>query len=163
MGKPETSKTERILVIGYGSSIRSDDAVGLLAAEEVASWAIPGVSALAVHQLTPELAAPLASAHLAIFVDAQGADSDDEVEVATILSQENPKSMAHTGDPRALLALTLSTFGVCPDARLITVPVSDFSIGQGLSPTALRGLRTALGLIENLLQAGSAASTPTSA
>ncbi len=34
-----------ILVIGFGSLLRSDDALGRLAAETVQQWAISGVSA----------------------------------------------------------------------------------------------------------------------
>jgi hydrogenase maturation protease len=48
----------QVLVLGYGNTLRRDDAVGPLAAEAVAGWGRPGVLALALPQLLPELAEP---------------------------------------------------------------------------------------------------------
>ena len=59
-----------ILVIGYGNDLRSDDAVGQKVANAIAAWKLPQVTSLCVHQLTPELASFLATAELAIFIDA---------------------------------------------------------------------------------------------
>ena len=59
-----------ILVIGYGNSLRSDDGAGCRVADIVASWDLPYVRSLTVHQLTPELAEPIAQSDLTIFVDA---------------------------------------------------------------------------------------------
>ena len=50
------------LVIGYGNTLRGDDAVGPRAAAAVHGGGLPGVDALAVAQLTPVLAEPLAAA-----------------------------------------------------------------------------------------------------
>ena len=44
-------------------------------AREVAAWGLVEVRTLAVHQLTPELAAELAHADAAIFVDAYLTDA----------------------------------------------------------------------------------------
>ena len=57
-----------ILVIGYGNELRRDDGLGPRVA---ASLAGPGVRALAVRQLTPELAEEVATARLVVFVDAR--------------------------------------------------------------------------------------------
>jgi hypothetical protein len=46
-----------IFVIGYGSTLRSDDSAGPRAAAAVGDWALPGVRAMAAQQLTPDLAA----------------------------------------------------------------------------------------------------------
>jgi len=64
------SNCETILVIGYGNSLRSDDGAGCRVADIVASWDLPYVRSLTVHQLTPELAEPIAQSDLTIFVDA---------------------------------------------------------------------------------------------
>jgi hydrogenase maturation protease len=63
-------ESARVLIIGYGNSLRSDDAAGIKVAETIATWQLPHVRSLAVHQLTPELAAELAAVELVIFVDA---------------------------------------------------------------------------------------------
>jgi hydrogenase maturation protease len=65
-----TSNLRSILVIGYGNSLRSDDEAGCRVADLVASWELPYVRSLTVHQLTPELAEPIAQSELTIFVDA---------------------------------------------------------------------------------------------
>lgn len=59
------------LIIGYGNPLRGDDAVGFLAAERLSrTIADPGVTVLAVHQITPELAEPVSRARRVIFMDA---------------------------------------------------------------------------------------------
>jgi Ni,Fe-hydrogenase maturation factor len=63
-------------VIGYGNTLRTDDGVGPYVATAVASWGLPGVVSVGVHQLTPELSELLASAELAVFVDARLATLD---------------------------------------------------------------------------------------
>jgi Ni,Fe-hydrogenase maturation factor len=63
-------KAKSYLVVGYGNDLRSDDGVGQRVAEVVATWEISNVRSLAMHQLTPELAAELADVDVAIFVDA---------------------------------------------------------------------------------------------
>ena len=59
---PNRSTSKEIIVIGYGSSLRSDDAAGARAAAAIADWGLPGVRAMDAQQLTPELAEPLSSA-----------------------------------------------------------------------------------------------------
>jgi hydrogenase maturation protease len=51
-----------VLVIGYGNTLRRDDAVGPLSAEEVSRWGRPGVVPLDLAQLLPELAERLSRA-----------------------------------------------------------------------------------------------------
>ncbi len=67
---PPRSLNQSILVMGYGNMLRSDDGVGQQVARAVAKWEIPNVDAIAVHQLTPELAERLTKTDIAIFVDA---------------------------------------------------------------------------------------------
>ena len=133
-----------ILVIGYGNTLRSDDGVGPRVAMAIASRELPGLTAIAVQQLTPELAEPLAAAEMAIFVDARRADQDEAVEVRLLEPGEPGRSTGHTSDPRTLLALARMIFGRSPGGWLVTVPAADFSLGEGLSATAERGAEDAL-------------------
>ena len=73
----------RLLVIGYGNELRGDDGVGPRVARAVSDWRLPGVTALAVHQLAPELAEPLSLSDAAVFVDA-AVVGGDRVEVREI-------------------------------------------------------------------------------
>ena len=138
-----------VLVIGYGNELRRDDGVGPQAARAVTAWGRPGVQALAVHQLTPELAEQVASAARVIFVDARP-DDGGAVEVSRLGPVAARPGLGHTGDPRELLALVAALYGRCPEAWLVTVPTVDLDFGEGLSPAAQRGLSEALRRIRML-------------
>ena len=166
-----------MVVVGYGNDLRGDDALGPLAATAVAEWDMPAVQALAVHQLMPELAESLAEADLAIFVDARvptppllrqdrgpGGEREAIVSVQPIEAAAIDSALGHTGDPRALLALTKALYGRCPESWSITVPACSFAFGAGLSPAAERGLAAALQQIRNLIaNATNATNQPQSA
>jgi hydrogenase maturation protease len=143
------------LVIGYGNTLRGDDAVGFRVASTVAGWGWPDVTSLAVPQLTPELAPVLAAARLAVFVDARLRERDDcgDVECQALEpSQSAPRSNSHAADPRRLLALARDVYGFSPRAWLLTVPTVEIGFGEQLSTEASQGLYAALGWIEELLK-----------
>ncbi|PJF48943.1 MAG: hydrogenase maturation protease [Chloroflexi bacterium] len=138
------------LIIGYGNTLRQDDGAGPRVAEIVASWHLPNVRAISMHQLTPELADALASAEVVIFVDARRADPHvqppADVTFTAIGAAEDGTRAAdtHTSDPRRLLALTQQLYGRCPQAWLVSVPGVDFDFGESLSERARQGVEVAL-------------------
>ena len=154
------------IIIGYGNELRSDDAIGQKVANIINSWHLSDVESLAVHQLTPELAANLANVNLAIFVDAMMSSESENVEVESILlSESNTISnilsnildnmmLGHIGDPRSLLSLTKYLYGYCPTAWLVTVPGVNFELGDCLSPIAEIGINIALNKIINIIAKG---------
>jgi Ni,Fe-hydrogenase maturation factor len=109
---------------------------------------------IAVPQLTPELAELLASAELAIFVDAHQAEIGAAVEVSLLEAAISVGALAHASDPQWLLALTEAAYGHRPRAWLVTVPAVDFSLGETLSATAESGARQALSRIAALIHCG---------
>ncbi len=148
------SRTASILVIGYGNTLRRDDALGCLIADEVGRWQRPGVRSMSLAQLTPELAAELAAAKMAVFVDARKCSPSSELRIQ--VEPLSPRgqdwaSLVHAITPCALLGLCKAVFGQCPGAWLVSVPGSDFSFGEGLSDLAGRAMGQALGMIEPLL------------
>jgi hydrogenase maturation protease len=145
--------TRRVLVIGYGNTLRGDDGVGQHVALAVAKWNVPGLTVMTVHQLTAELAEPIASAKLAVFVDAKVAALGDLVEVHALQSANTDLSIGHTCDPRSLLALASAIYGRQPSAWVVSVPAADFSVREGLSATASRGVTLALARIAELIGA----------
>jgi hydrogenase maturation protease len=132
----------RLLVIGYGNELRGDDGAGPRAARAVAAWQLPGVEGVAVHQLTPELAARLAEAERVVFVDA---GPDIGVLTRPIEPSRAARVLGHTEEPGALLALAEVLYGHRPEAWLMTLPAPDLSFGEGLSATAEQGLAEAVG------------------
>jgi hydrogenase maturation protease len=147
-----TKTSQTVLLIGYGNDLRGDDAVGKRVADAVAAWKLAGVVTLAVHQLTPELAATLAKFERAIFVDAYITTDDKEVGVHPLEPAHTGEIAGHTGDPQSLLALTQALYEHCPQAWWVTVPGVNFGVGDSLSLIAEQGVAKALERIEQLLK-----------
>lgn len=138
-----------LLVIGYGNELRCDDGIGPKVAAMVTEWNCVGVRALACHQLTPELAEPIASARQVVFVDA-AADSSGSVQLRQIEPADGAEVMTHAAGPRWLLGLAKQAYGRCPPAWSLTVPTENLGFGEQLSPLAQQGLQIALDKIRTL-------------
>jgi hydrogenase maturation protease len=138
------------LVIGFGNELRGDDGAGPKVAAAVAQWNLRGVRALSCHQLPPELADPIARARLVIFVDAV-AGAARAVQVRELAPRDGVRSIGHSSDPRALLALARAVFGRCPRAWLVTIPAIDFDVGGPLSSVAKEGIQAALEQVRTLI------------
>lgn len=139
------------MVIGYGNDLRSDDGIGQRIANEIACWHLSSVQSLAVHQLTPDLAAALTNSDLVIFVDACLPVDGYDVQIQPLLPACDIDSSVHTGNPRSLLALTQALYDHCPPAWLVTIPGINFEIGDRLSRIAEMGKAVALVKIIQLL------------
>jgi hydrogenase maturation protease len=135
-------KHDGALIVGYGNSLRGDDAAGLWAALRLAAC---GFDAAAVHQLTPELAPRVAAARRVVFVDAHAALAPGEVAVARIeAGEEAPSAFVHFAGPAGLLRLAREIYGAAPEAWMVTIGGRDFGLGEELSVEARRGVRRAV-------------------
>jgi hydrogenase maturation protease len=137
---------QQVLVLGYGSDLRGDDAVGRLVAEAVSGW--EGVRALSVHQLTPELALEFQSCDLVVFADAAeraGEASLERLEPAAFRPE------GHHATPEGLLELGRTLHGRAPEAWMLALPGEDFSLREDLSPRGQRSLRQGLELLAAFL------------
>ena len=150
-GEQFSPKDGKVLIIGFGNTLRRDDGVGQHVANVAASWGLAGVSAIAISQLTPELSEPLAAAALAFFVDARVAGEGGTVEIEPLEPRPAPGTVGHLTDPRSLLGLAEALAGRWPRSWLVTVPAADSSLGEGLSATAKRGAVEALERIRALI------------
>jgi hydrogenase maturation protease len=132
-----------LLVIGYGNSLRGDDGAGPAAAGLLREQ---GFDALAVHQLTPELAERIAAARTVFFLDADAALPPGEVSVAKLAHAESAAvpSMEHHASPAALLLLARDVYRSTPDAWLIAMGGESFELANGLSETARRAISQAV-------------------
>jgi hydrogenase maturation protease len=142
---------QEILVIGVGSTLRGDDAAGRRVAELVEQLHVPHVRTMSVTQLVPELAARIAVARAAIFVDAC---ADQEMNTVTIRQLANGLSAgmsSHAGGPQELLALAETCYGFAPPAWLVAVPGADFALTDQLSAAAQKHIAAAAWAIESLL------------
>jgi len=117
-----------VVVIGFGSPIRGDDAIGPLVADRLAEQvADPRVTVISRHVLTAELAAELQRASLLVFVDASASGEPGTVNEQSILpDRAHAANMAHSLNPSGLLALTDAVYGRSPPALLISTPGRSF-------------------------------------
>lgn len=165
----EPANLPRILVIGYGNTLRGDDGAGQIVADVIEQWGIPTVRAFALHQLTPELAEPLSTAQLAIFVDVYIANPEPEaapmlhcldlsldlsLDQTLVPSPSQIAQMGHTVDPRSLLALTQHVYNAVPPSWWILIPAINFEMGEQLSLTTQQGIAAALEKIKQFIQGG---------
>ncbi len=133
------------LIVGYGSRLRGDDAVGPRAARILSRR---GYRALAVDQLSPELAETMAKARAVVFVDADVRVAAGEVEVAPIpAAAARAAVLEHHSTPEALLELARELYGATPEAWRVGIGGADFGLGRPLSAAARRGLRRAVAAI----------------
>jgi hydrogenase maturation protease len=141
--------TPRAIVIGYGSPLRGDDGVGPRVAEAIARRR-PDVRALAVHQLTPELAAEVAAVDVAVFVDAR-LGGEAGVRVTRVEPSAAASSLGHVAMPGDVLALARALYDRSPVAFAVAVPVSTLAFGDRLSRAARAAARTAVRAVLRLL------------
>jgi len=125
-----------LLLIGYGNELRGDDAAGPALARAAEGTA--GVRALAVRQLTPELAAEVARADAVVFADA--CPGTTAAESVPLTPRCHSIALGHACDPSWLLGLAATLYGRCPGAWLLALPAVRFDLGAGLSPEAERGV-----------------------
>ena len=146
------NEAARLVVIGYGNTLRRDDAVGYHIARQAERLWSPRLCAIAIQQLTPEVAADLAGADQAIFVDARPATSPLPICAEAIEPMEQGSaSLVHAMTPRFLLGLCQALYGRCPRSWMIAVPALNFGLGEELSAIASESIPKALALIETLL------------
>lgn len=133
-------------MIGYGNTLRSDDGVGPKVAEAIAELSLAGVRTIACGLLAPELADPIASARIVIFVDA-AVDAPREVQLREIEPAVSSQILAHAAEPKTMLALARDVFGHAPQAWLLTIPAERLGIGETFSKRAARGFKEAVTMI----------------
>jgi hydrogenase maturation protease len=146
----------RVLLIGYGNTLRGDDALGPMAIERLRPL-LPDVECLSCQQLAPELAERLAECELALFVDA-ACDGEPGVVRTERLSPTpgGAASLTHHVEAAALLELAHALYGRVPQAVLITGAGAAFGNREGLSEQGQQALTEICRLIPRLIQDSSA-------
>lgn len=125
-----------MLIIGYGSPLRGDDAVGLEAAG--------GLGGIAVHQLMPELMEPISRADRVVFIDAGCDGEPGTISERVVEPAVSGTPFTHHVSPEVLLAGARDLYGRCPPAVLLTVTGADFELGNPLSAPVRKALKILL-------------------
>lgn len=150
MNSLSTGPSIELLVIGYGNTLRSDDAAGREVAETIEKLQLPGVRVLSCDLLTPELADTISQVPKVVFVDAS-VEGAETVRTRELAPAESSQILAHTADPRTLLAVARDVFGHAPQAWWLTIPVENLEIGEEISTKARAGIEQAIRHIQKLL------------
>jgi hydrogenase maturation protease len=136
----------KILIIGYGNPLRSDDALGWYAVQELSRDPESSrVEFLTCHQLTPELADKVAAAGTVIFIDAiRNEESSALGPGGLVVSQIAPlpgsSAFSHELTPATLLGLSRQLYGTCPQAYSVSLCGESFAFGETLSPSIAKAL-----------------------
>jgi hydrogenase maturation protease len=148
------------VVIGYGSPIRGDDAIGPLVADRLATRlaADPtlsgGVEVQARHILTAEIVDDLVRAERVIFIDAADLEPG-EVRCRRLAPDTATLStMAHFHDPRELLAWCEALYQRIPQTWLVSAGGAEWGYASySLSATAERAVEPMIAEVIALLAA----------
>jgi hydrogenase maturation protease len=162
------SDPARVLVIGYGNALRTDDGVGWHAARLLAGDPrLAGVVVVAEHQLVPELAFDLSLASLVVLLDASTETPAGTVTVRSMAQPDGAASGADTGparagqapgasshhvDPELLLALARELYGRAPEAVVVSVGVAEMGLGEGLTPAVEAALPAVADIVARLVE-----------
>jgi hydrogenase maturation protease len=150
----EPAAVRQVVVIGYGSPIRGDDAIGPLVADQLMSELDdPRVEVQSRHILTADLAETLATASLVVFLDAALHGPVGGVERRSLTPDARQlDSMAHSVGPRELLAWTRGLYGACPEAILLTAAGHCFDYAHyELTPQAATAVRPMIQQVKQLV------------
>ena len=143
----------KILIIGYGNTLRGDDGIGYKIAEIIEQWNLDNITSFAVHQLTPDLAENIAKADTVIFIDAVPITNINtaNLEIKTISSNQKNNNLAHHNNPEQLLSLSQAIYQKSPRAYWILVPALHFNFSEEFSLITQKYANIALEKIKKFL------------
>ena len=144
---------KKVLVIGYGNTLRGDDAAGICAAELIAKRR-PEIECVCMHQLMPELAEQIAVSDIVIFIDADVNASQPNVRLV-VPGVEADQTRTHFISPESLLRLSQQLYQHMPlKAYVIGIPASQFEFSEELSESTKKAVEESVILAESLLLPG---------
>ncbi|MFN3421634.1 MAG: hydrogenase maturation protease [Armatimonadota bacterium] len=143
----------KVLVVGYGNPLRGDDGVGWVVAEKLKELTLSeAVSIQTCIQLTPELAADLSEAEIAILIDARAEEPAGKILCQQVKPLPNPPSSSHHLNPSVLLSYAHQFFGKAPQTYLVSINGAEFGYQAHLSPQVQEAVHEAVKVIVELLR-----------
>ena len=141
----------RVLVLGYGNPGRRDDGLGPAAVEALERLALPGVETDSDYQLRVEDAERVATASLAVFVDAAAAGPAPYA-FGPVAPRDAVSFTTHVTSPGEVLGIARRLFGAEVPGWLLAVRGYDFDgFGEGLSDPARENLADAVRFLASTL------------
>ena len=141
------------LVIGYGNPMRSDDAAGIYAVNEITKKKIPGVVTATMQQIQVELLEEAVYCDKVIFVDA--GTGGDEVSVKKIRLSASELVSTHHLSPELFLQLAKSIYEKDLDLYVCSIKGENFAVGNLLSAETAKRVRKAVDMVCSLVSEAS--------
>jgi hydrogenase maturation protease len=158
---PADHAATKVLVVGFGNTLRGDDGLGPLAAQQLGALyaSCPMVRVIAAHQLLPELAELASGADLLILIDAchdspPGHIHCRQIDFADSSGPQPPhrRPFIHDLDPTALLQLSHRLYGAAPLRTFVfTVGGADFGFIERLSPPVARAIGELIARVNDMI------------
>jgi hydrogenase maturation protease len=157
-----------VLIVGYGNPLRSDDGVGPVVAERLASDPrFAGADVRAEHQLTPELALDASNSWLLVLVDAAEGVAAGEVAIRELgrggsagaegglagRFEEGGPPLTHHVDPAALLGLAAELWGAAPRTILVGIGPASLDLGERLTMEVEAAVPRAIDAVADMMAA----------
>jgi hydrogenase maturation protease len=126
----------RVLIIGYGNILRSDDAAGVHAAHrlEESFRDDPEVRVIAAHQLASELSEDIAEATYVLFLKAAAGKTPGAIFETQLAPGGVLGALGENVTPGALLFCAEQLYGEAPAAFSLTITGASFEAGTAVSP-----------------------------
>jgi len=157
MAQPISIK--KILIVGYGSTLRCDDGLGPMIAERMRRICLSDVAEtriLSLPQLDVSLVAEFEWADVIVLVDARHDKDDALLKVNRVDCPAAPPQASHSTHAvtiATLLDMTRKWYDRVPQTYLVMPKGSDFSIGETITASARRAADCAIQAIVELVQA----------
>lgn len=131
-----------VLILGYGNTLRGDDALGVHAAHALHDFYCTdgGIRVLATSQLTFDLAEDISQAQFILFIDAAIGGPPGDIRSEEVRAADEKVRFTHHWTPRTLLMLARQLYGTVPSAISLTMAVGSSEVGVGLSQEVQRNL-----------------------
>ncbi len=142
---------KRILIIGVGNPLRSDDGVGAYVIDTIGQKHTPSVKAVATQQLHLEILEEAVSYEVVVFVDAASQKEDlifEKVEV----SNSTPLVSSHHLSHETFLLLAKKLYHKNLNLILCSIRGENFDFGEKISPVVLNTAKRAIGLLNDLIK-----------
>jgi hydrogenase maturation protease len=142
----------RVLIVGFGNPLRSDDGLGWHIAQQLSrELSRDDVQIVAAHQLAPEIAEAASRAERILFVDAAQGGAPGSLTCEQVLPAAASNRYSHELSPAAVLKLAKKLYGRCPPAHLLTIAGESFETGETMSAPVIAAIPALMARIRNLI------------
>ena len=143
---------DRLLIVGFGNVLRSDDGLGWRVADALARQNTrKDVRIVTTQQLMPEMAELASRAEQILFIDAARDGQPGNVACEELVPTESPVRHSHELSPAAVLRLAKDLYGRCPPAELFTITGESFETGDTMSAPVVAAIPGLMAKIKEII------------